>query len=401
MAPEFQAGNRITLLQSGSAYFPALLQAIGEARFEIYLETYIYANDSIGHALTEALVTAAARGVAVRVLVDGFGGRNFERDFVPRLMAGGVHCLLYRKEVTPFRLKRHRLRRLHRKMAVVDARVAFVGGINIVDDHNTPPGLSPRFDYAARVEGPLLSRIHQAARSMWERVAWASFHFRPRLPRAETQPCCQVVGHQRAAFLVRDNLRHRNDIALAYLEAIDGAQHEILLANAYFLPGLRFRHALRDAARRGVQVTVLVQGEGASDHPIMVYATQALYGALMKEGIRIVEYRRSFLHAKVAVIDDHWATVGSSNIDPFSLLLAQEGNLVIQDRGFARELKDSLVAAMTLGGETLHPGDLLRLSWFSRLTRWACYGLITALLGLAGYGARHWRDTGVEPEPRP
>ena len=300
MSAEFLPGNQITLLNSGSEYFPALLADIEAAASEIYLESYIYADDEIGHAVTSALCHAAGRGVRVHVLVDGFGARNFEQDFMPRLLAAGVHVMAYRREFARFRLRRHRLRRLHRKLVVIDGRLAFVGGINIVDDNNAPEGMRPRFDYAVRLEGPVLRQVHHAVRHMWEIVSWASLKRRFRL--ARIAPAGDTaVGAQTAAFLIRDNIRHRHDILHAYVQAIDAAREEILIANAYFLPGFRFAHALYAAARRGVNVIVLLQGK--TDHPLLRYATQALYATALAAGIRIFEYEKSFMHAKVAVID--------------------------------------------------------------------------------------------------
>jgi cardiolipin synthase len=295
--------------------------------------------------------------------------------------------MLYRPELARFRLRRYRLRRLHRKLVAIDGRIAFVGGINIVDDDNAPPELRPRFDFAVRIEGPLLRPIHATMVRMWEIVAWVNLKRRFRA-RKTARPTPRPEGEQLAAFLVRDNIRHRDDIADAYVEAIDAARDDILIANAYFLPGFRFRRALRAASRRGVAVTVLLQGR--SDHMFVQYATQALYSAMLDDGIRVFEYRRSFLHAKVAVIDNTWATVGSSNIDPFSLLLAKEANVMVRDRAFAGELKGSLRQAIENGAVELRREDLARLSWHSRLRRWVCYGLVRLLIGLAGYGPRHW-----------
>ena len=351
MVVEFLAGNRITLLNSGNEYFPVLLSAIESAQVEIYLESYIFANDAIGHAVAGALSRAAARGVQVNVTVDGFGARNFRADFLPRLTVAGVRAMFYRPEIGPFHLRRHRLRRLHRKLVVIDAHVAFVGGINIVDDDNAPVEMRPRYDYAVRIEGPTLRQVHHAVRRMWEIVSWVNFkrRFRHTLP---ATPGCEIAGEQDAVFLIRDNIRHRNDILHAYIAAINGAQKEILIANAYFLPGLRFGLALHAAARRGVRITVLLQGK--TDHPLLRYATQTLYAALLKAGMRIYEYEKSFMHAKVAVIDRLWATVGSSNIDPFSLLLAKEANLFVRNPAFAAELHASVGQAIASGGECVH-----------------------------------------------
>ncbi len=398
MPAEFLPGNRLTLLNSGQAYFPALLAAIDAAEREVHLESYIFADDEVGSTVATALMQAARRGVQVRVLVDGFGAGNFAEDFLPRLLNAGVDAMLYRPELARFKLSRHRLRRLHRKIAVVDGRIAFVGGINIVDDNNAPETLRPRYDYAVRVEGPVIADIHAAVRRMWEIVAWANFKRRFRID-SPLPTCDRPAGSQRAAFLLRDNIRHRNDIANAYLEAIHGARREILIANAYFLPGFRFRHALRDAARRGVRITVLLQG--VSDHPVLHYATQALYGSLLADGMRVFEYGRSFLHAKVAVVDGEWATVGSSNIDPFSLLLAKEGNLVVLDRAFASELENSVLAAMAEGAREIVAEHLARMPLLSRLTRWLSYGLVRLAVGLAGFGPKHWQGNEAKPGATP
>ena len=382
MSTEYRAGNRLILLNSNAEYLPALLAAIAEAQHEIFLESYIFANDATGHVVAATLEEAARRGVTVRVLVDGFGASNFARDFLPRLTAASVQAMIYRPEVARFRLRRHRLRRLHRKLVIIDGRIAFVGGINIIDDKNVPAGMKPRFDYAVQVEGPVLFEIHAAMVRVWEIVAWVNF--RGRFQIEETcQPTGLVAGNQEAAFLIRDNIRHRNTIANAYDDAIEMAREEIIIANAYFLPGIRFRRALVAAVQRGVRVTILLQGR--SDHKLVQYATQALYGAMLGKGIRVFEYRRSFLHAKVAVIDQHWATVGSSNIDPLSLLLSKEANLFIRDKHFAGQLHVSLTQAMEDGAVEIHPRDLKKMGRLQRLRCWLSYALVRLLLGLAGY----------------
>ena len=385
MAPEFHPGNRLRLLNSGAEHFPALLTAIGEAEREVHLETYIFEDDQTGRAVAAALAAAARRGVDVRVLVDGFGAPGFAEQQQPGLLAAGVQVLVYRPEIARFRLRRHRLRRLHRKLALIDGRVAFVGGINVIDDFNSPHRSSPRYDYAVRVEGPLLVPIQRALRRLWEVVLWARLNRRYRLTRL-IEASGAARGDQTAAFLVRDNLRHRHDIERAYLDAIGAAREEIVLANAYFLPGRRFRRALRAAAGRGVRVTILLQG--LVEYRLLHYATQALYGNLLAAGIRIFEYQRSFLHAKVAVIDRHWATVGSSNIDPFSLLLAREANVVVLDRRFAEELEQSLAAAIRDGARELPADSWQRRPWYSRLLRRASYGLLRIFVGISGYGGK-------------
>jgi cardiolipin synthase len=383
---ELLAGNRLTLLNSGREFFPALLAAINGAQREVHLESYIFEADATGHAVAGALIAAARRGIAVRLLVDGFGSPSFARTLGPALTDAGVMAVVYRPELARFRLRRHRLRRLHRKLALIDSEIAFVGGINIVDDINPKTHLSPRFDYAVRVEGPLLLQIQSAMRRLWEIVAWVRLKRRYRIGKGQT-PSPAPRGDQLASFLVRDNIRHRRDIEEAYLAAISSAGKDILIANAYFLPGRRFRRALADAARRGVRVSILLQGR--VEYRLLHYATQALYGSLLGAGIRIYEYHPSFLHAKVAVIDEQWATVGSSNIDPFSLMLSKEANLVALDRTFAGQLRASLEQTIKDSARELLPTHWHRLPWHARLLRWACYNLVRFAVGISGYGGKH------------
>jgi cardiolipin synthase len=183
---------------------------------------------------------------------------------------------------------------------------------------------------------------------------------------------------------VRDNLRHRRDIEQAYLAAIAGARGEVLIASAYFFPGQSLRHALVEAAARGVRVALLLQGR--VEYALLHYASRALYGAFLDAGIEIHEYHRGFLHAKVAVVDHRWATVGSSNIDPFSLLLAREANLVIQDDGFAGELRASLLKAMAEGATQLKRERWKEQPFTLRTATWVSYGLARFLTGVFAYG---------------
>lgn len=379
-------GNVIALLENGADFFPALERSIDAAEREVFLETYIFEHDLSGRRIAAALMRAAGRGVAVRVLVDGFGGRGFVREVMPRLQAAGVLVQIYRPELRLFSLRRHRLRRLHRKLAVIDGGVAFVGGINIIDDleHDVPG--RPRFDYAVRVEGPLVGAVLHSTHRLWHLVAWAT------LRRREPQPLLapartEVAGAMRAAFLIRDNLRHRRDIEEAYLAAIEGARDEVVIACAYFFPGRRFRQALLDAAARGVRVTLLLQG--VSDHPMQSYATRALYPFFLERGIRLFEYHDSYLHAKVAVVDERWATVGSSNIDPFSLLLAREANVVVDDEHFARTLRRSLAQACVRGARELRTEDWRGLPRVRRAASWVAYQIVRLAIGVAGYGRKH------------
>lgn len=375
-------GNAITLLQNGAHYFPALSNAIDQAAFEVHLETYIFENDSTGHKFAETLKRAAQRGVKVHVAVDGFGSRDLPKSIVAEMRAAGVEFYFYRPEISPWVFRKHRLRRLHRKLAVIDRRLAFVGGINIIDDAVYKDRDSDRFDYAVRVEGPLVEPIFYAVRRLWMILSWVS-HGHRMFRKMDRIANPKAAGDIRAAFLVRDNLRHRRDIQEAYFRAITRARREIIVANAYFLPGIDFRHALIAAAERGVRVILVLQGR--REYFLQHYATRTLYGNLLKAGIEIYEYQKSFLHAKVAVIDEHWATVGSSNIDPFSLFLAREANVVIDDQKFAVELKQSLELAMQQACKQVEGDALERQPLYERFFGWLGYGLVRVFNGLIGY----------------
>jgi cardiolipin synthase len=386
--PRFIPGNQLSLLQNGEAYFPALEAAFDRARHEIYLETYIYEDDATGRRIAEALQRAARRGVKVWLLLDGYGSKDLPGSVLERLRAGGVRTLVYRPRISPWTFRRKRLRRMHRKIVVVDREIAFVGGINIIADQGPAGDLPPRYDYAVAVQGPLVEEIRLSAQRLWSMVAW--HHFRKGPARGGALPAvASAGGKMNAAFLVRDNIRHRRDIEAAYLRAIEQAKAEIIIANAYFFPGLDFWHALLKASGRGVRVVLLLQGR--VEYLLQHYATQALYGIFLDGGIEIYEYRKSFLHAKVAVIDGHWATVGSSNIDPFSLLLSREANVVADDEEFAATLSRSLKQTMASDGQRI-----LREKWKEqpaavRFLSWLSYGLLRVLMGVSGYARENSR----------
>jgi len=384
----FVTGNRVVLLRSGVEYFPALERAIDSAQQEVWLETYIFADDPTGRRIAEALARAARRGVRVRVLVDGWGAKFYLTSALERLMReAGVDLLKYRPEVAAWQFRSHRLRRLHRKLVHVDHRLAFVGGINVIDDMNTPGHKPPRIDFAVSVEGPLLPAIAQTMQRVWALVQLVQLGA-SQLPLFPERGRAERAGEQTAKFIIRDNLRHRRDIEQAYLAAIRGAKREILIANSYFFPGITFRRELVEAAARGVTVTLILQAK--VEYVLLHFASRAMYGQLLQAGVVIQEYHRSMLHAKVAVVDDRWATVGSSNIDPYSLLVAREANVVVRDRTFAMELKRDLVAIIEQGSQRVIHQDWQGRSRLYKAAIWIDYGIVRGAMGVLGYGGNEW-----------
>lgn len=373
------AGHSLQLLRCGEEYFPRLVEKVDAATESVYLETYIYATDASGRLVADALIRAVQRGVAVHLLLDGFGSADFPQSWREELRAAGVQVLIYRPQISWLTLRRKRLRRLHRKLALIDEHVAFIGGINIIDDTSDGTGV-PRLDYAVEVHGETVQRIHASMRRLWAMASWTSL--RKRHEHDRLQLLLPHATQPHVAFVFRDNLRHRNDIQHAYLDAIANAKSEIVIANAYFLPGRIFRHALMDAARRGVRVVLMLPGR--MDHPLLQYATQFMYDDLLDAGLEIYEYRASFMHAKVAVIDSYWSTVGSSNIDPFSLWLAREANLVIRDSGFAAHLRASLLQEMEHGATPVQHSEWVRKSFWSKLQPRLSYVLVRLMTAISG-----------------
>jgi len=376
-------GHTLTLLCNGEEYFPRLVSAIDSATNSIYLDTYIYATDATGRMIADALQRAARRGVRTHLLLDGYGSAHVSSAWIEEFRASGVEVLKYRPEISWLTFRRQRLRRLHRKLAVVDGLIAFVGGINIINDLPGGEVLKPRLDYAVELQGDTVARVHASMRRLWTLVSWMNFRRQQKLERFQPAHAHSHAVQQKILFLLRDNLRHRRDIEHAYLKAIDGARHEIIIANAYFLPSQRMRHALQYAAQRGVKVVLLLQGK--VEYHMQHYATLALYDEMLSAGMEIHEYHASYLHAKVAVVDGHWATVGSSNIEPFSLWLAREANLVVRDAEFAGSLRASLLQEMAQGALMLEHSTWNKRSAWMRLVTRVSYAMVRLLTSVIGY----------------
>jgi len=401
-AVHLQDGHQVQLLQGGAEYFPALVAAIDASMQEVWLETYIFNFDASGEQVAAALARAARRGVRVYLVVDGFGTPSVPSVWVQQFADSGVHW----RQFSP--LGRWGLllpvgwRRLHRKLCVVDTQLAFCGGINVLDDYFDPVyGVqeSPRFDFALSVRGPLVLDAHRAMVQFWARLqitrqlehmafkdarqTWKASRLSNRSDRSKRARSAKGVPTGSSAMLVlRDNLRNRNRIERAYRSAIASAQSEILIANAYFLPGGKLRRALVHAAKRGVKVRLLLQGR--YEYFMQYHGSRPVFGQLLAAGVQIHEYSVGFLHAKVAVVDGRWATVGSSNLDPLSLLLAREANVVVDDVPFAQSLRACLVAAMEIEGTQLDAQTYAQRPWRQRLLDRVAFGVMRLLLFLAG-----------------
>ena len=423
--PQLHDGHTVQLLQGGQEFFPALVRAIDRARFEVRFETYIFNLDASGQTVAEALARAAERKVAVTVMMDGAGTRGLPPEWSARFDAAGVKWHIFSPLGRIGWFIPSRWRRLHRKLCVVDGHTAFCGGINVLDDFYDPNhGAldSPRFDFSVQVTGPLVRAVAETTAQFWWRSraagqardrdfpqAWAALQSALRLgvqsdrdlaagdqgqgglgtgisgSSGELGGPLQAGALQhtaRAALVLRDNVRRRTQIERAYRKAIGEARSEIIIANAYFMPGARLRKGLIHAARRGVRVRLLLQGR--YEYFMQYHAARPVFGALLAAGVEIHEYAPSFLHAKVAVIDSQWATVGSSNLDPLSLLLAREANVVVTDAAFAQDLRARLEHAMQHQGQQMDPAVYASRPLRQRLLDRLAFGVMRLLLFLNG-----------------
>ena len=402
--PVLRDGHQIKLLQGGADFFPELIRALDAARSHIQLETYIFDFHGDGAYVAAALERAGRRGVRVWVVVDGVGTPKLKEEWRARFDSAGVEWRVYSPLGTLGLLIPSRWRRLHRKLCVVDGHVAFCGGINILDDLYDPQHgtlKSPRLDFAVCATGALVQQVQEATTQLWWRMQAVRHVRQQNFPEAFSSfraaglhmPWLHDTRHAhgdtlvaKAGLLLRDNLLHRGQIEKAYRRAIGLARHDIVIANAYFLPGRKLRQALVHAALRGVRVRLLLQGR--YEYFMQYHAARPVYRQMLEAGVEIYEYAESFLHAKVAVIDAQhdrpWATVGSSNLDPFSLLLAREANVVVADPFFAKRLREGLEHAMSTKSHRIMPQSLLERSQFQRAMDWIAFGLMRLAIWLTG-----------------
>src|SRR4051812_8223730 len=348
MAGRWYEGNEFTLLENGEEFFPRVFGRIAAARKEVVIETFILFEDKVGLALHEVLVAAARRGVQVDLTIDGWGSPDLSERFISELLGAGVRLHVFDPGPRPFGLRPNVLRRMHRKIVVVDGEVAFIGGINYSADHLGDYGPEAKQDYAVEMRGPIVAEVHRFAHAnllagsrhnpqarRWWRLRRKVRHAPDQLPQA---------GAARAMLVSRDNSAHTPATEPQSRPATRGARERIGIATAYFFPGYRLIRDLRRAARRGVDVRLILQG--TPDMAIVKVGASALYSHLAKAGVRIFEYCDRPLHGKVALVDEEWATIGSSNLDPLSLSLNLEANVVIRDHAFNQHLYERLALLM-------------------------------------------------------
>jgi cardiolipin synthase len=408
----WREGNLVRLLENGEQYFPRIFRRIASARSEILIEVFILFEDRVGRELQVQLIDAARRGVKVHLTVDGYGSADLSAAFINAMTVAGVNFHIFDPTPRMLGVRTGVFRRLHRKLIVIDGQRAFVGGINFSIEHLRQNGKMSKQDYAVEAEGPVVGDIRALMLQALEDITGQKERvWHRRVPALAPTSLPPARGSMGAALAVRDNTEHRKDIERVYRIGIRGARREIIIANAYFLPGYRFLKDLKNAARRGVSVHLILQGR--PDQKWVKWAEMQLHRYLLEGGVRIHEYCERPLHSKVAVVDDAWSTVGSSNLDPLSLFLNLEANLVVRDTPFTTQLRASLVRLIQtecreITLESLRHGSLLQ-SLLSFMT----FHVLRRLPILAGWLPAHTArrqigstissvsHSGVHSEPRP
>lgn len=402
-------GHRVRLLRGARELIPAMVEAMALAEHFIALETYIFEFSGLPLDVAQALEAAALRGVEVHVVVDGVGTPSIPLEWQKRWEQAGVKWRVFLPMGRLGLILPQQWRRLHRKLCSIDGSTGFCGGINLIEDtQDKRLGIlkKPRFDLSVMMQGAV---VREMTRSMWRlwwrdvavqdakkgqfRQMWRAIKkMRPVHKKSwrwlsrqrEVSDDAVVMADQVAIdWVVRDNWRHRKSIEKAFIQAINNARDEIVCAMAYFLPGHSLRQAMIEAVKRGVKVHVLLQG--LYENFWQYHASKPLHIALLKQGVQIHEYVPSALHAKVMVVDACWSTVGSSNMDPLSLLVAKEANVVVHDAQFGYDVAQTIKWAISQKGRALYVHDFVARTFKDRLRDRIAYWAMKSAIFLTGH----------------
>lgn len=358
--------HRVALLRDGAQAFPAMLAAIASARATICLETYILRADPIGWLFAEALAERARAGVEINLLFDAWGS-SLPGAYLDFLHGAGVRTLAYH----PIRFSGSRralverlARRDHRKSLIVDSHVGFTGGINLSNDYAAvEDGGGGWRDTHLRLEGPAVLELEYFFRRTWRRAHGA--------PLDERRYGTDGRRPDPLVSIASSHLRRsRASIREAYRDAIRGARERVWITNAYFLPQIRLLRALTNAAKRGVDVRLMIAG--TTDVPAVLFASRSIYDRLLQAGVRLYEWNGRVMHAKTAVIDGRWSTVGSSNLDAQSLRQNLEANAIVRHPGFAAAMERMFLEDLASCDEINAERWQRRPAWL-RAASWGAY----------------------------
>jgi len=320
----WREGNQFTLFEATELYFERMIQAIDDARSYICLEMYLVESGVLANRFIEAFVRATQRGVSVRLVLDGFGSLGLGKADRERLTDAAVELRIY--NIVHLRKRLHNFLRDHRKLMIVDGTVAFVGGVGLTDEFGVAgPNGTPWRDLVVEIHGPVVADWQETFLRTWRRSGGGGL----KLP----VPTVDPLPDGARGRVVLSEAWWRSELANAVARRLGSARQRAWIMSAYFVPSRRFRKALRRAARRGVDVRLVVPGP-LTDHPIVRQAARRFYGKLLRNGVRIFEYQPRVLHGKMTICDG-WVSVGSSNLDRYSFKWNLEGNQEIENEAFA------------------------------------------------------------------
>jgi cardiolipin synthase len=328
----FTLNNKVKLIRGGAPYFTLLEELIDNAEDTVHLQTYIFDADETGNKVVDALCRAGKRNLKVFLLIDGYASKNFPKEAIEKLKENNVHFRwfepLFRSSDFYFG------RRLHHKILVVDSRYSLVGGVNISNKYNDMPDEPAWLDWALFTEGEVSIELCKICVEMFEKSSWSTKRKRIPLPEEE-----QFKFQEKCKVRVRRNdwVRRYRQISRSYSELFRTAEKEIMIMCSYFLPGPEFQKSIIRATRRGVKIKVIIAG--ASDVKLAKYAERHMYRWYFRNKVEIYEYQPNILHAKLAVADNNWVTVGSYNVNNISAYASIELNLEVVNERLAEEVK--------------------------------------------------------------
>lgn len=372
----FNRNRNVELLKGGKPFFNCFHKLISSAKETIQLQVYIFSSDETGKWISEALIEAAKRGVKVYIVVDGYASQSLSARIMHEWKTAGINFRFFE----PLFKSRHYYfgRRLHHKMLVVDAKYALVGGINIADRYNDIGGIPAWLDFALYTEGEVVKELCILA---WK--TWNGFAFNANLPSCESLEMQNVSQDANVWVRMRRNdwVRRKNQISRTYLEIFKTAQSQITICCSYFLPGRILKRNIKDAIARGVKVRVILAG--LSDVMIAKHAERFMYDWLLRNKVTIYEYEENVLHAKIAVSDGEWMTVGSYNVNSLSAYASIELNLDVKDKAFACKVENELDAIIKTQCEEITLETHQRsTNLFVQFRRWVSYYIIRLLFKL-------------------
>ncbi len=334
---QYSANNAVKLVRSGKEYFSLLEELVNAAQHTIHIQVYIFSADETGKHIAEVLKSAVARGVKVYFIADSYASDNLPTDFVSELRDAGI-C--FRRFEPFFKSKNFYFgRRLHHKVVVIDANRALVGGLNLADRYNDLPGRPAWLDMALYVEGSAAAELEQVCCEIWNK----NYDKETRVvPHKTTDPLPDVDTEEPVSVRVRVNdwLRGKSQVWRSYVEIFNRSTDEIIIVCSYFLPGTIYRRQMIKAIKRGVKIKVVLAGK--SDVMIAKYAERFLYDWMLRNKIEVYEYEKNILHAKLAVQDGRYMTIGSYNVNDLSALVSVELNLDVRNKPFVASVQDAI-----------------------------------------------------------